>query len=229
MNTFFLILIAILPVLFFCVMVVWADRHERESFIPLLISFGLGMLIVFPVIWIEERITLASWFDLQDSKQLLLYVFIAIALTEELFKGLCVFLIPYRQKYFNEPFDGVVYAVMVSMGFAVVENVNYVLDFGLETGIARALTAIPAHATFGIISGYYFGRSKFDTKRRWPLIIIGFFAAIILHTLYDFFILQEISQELMIGGPVSIYMLSILCFFMVRNSLYHSPFKSDKS
>lgn len=227
MNIVFLIILALLPVGIFTFLVYWADRHEKESFLPLMISFGLGMLITGPVIWIENGIADMPWFDLRSTGQLFVYAFVGIALVEEVFKGLALFAYPYWQRFFNEPFDGVVYAVMISMGFAAVENVIYVLEFGVETGIVRALTAVPAHAIFGVISGYYFGRSKFEPHRKWALIGLGWIAVVFFHALYDFLILQDISEYLMLGASVSIYLLSILGFFMVRNALDHSPFKKD--
>lgn len=229
MNTFLLIILALLPVAFFCGLVIWADKYERESFLPLLICFALGALAIVPSIWMENGVLDARWFDLTSNWQLLLYAFVGIALIEEAFKAIVFFAYPYWQRFFNEPFDGVVYAVMISMGFAGVENILYVLESGVEAGIARALTAVPAHATFGVLSGYYFGRSKFEPKRKWPLVALGGIAVSIFHTLYDFLILQNISQYLMLGASISIYILSILCFFMVRNSLYHSPFKEENT
>ncbi len=223
------IVIALLPVAFFCGLVIWADKYERESFLPLLISFGLGALAIVPSIWLENGVLDARWFNLNEPWQLLLYAFIGIALIEESLKALFFFAYPYWQIFFNEPYDGVIYGVMISMGFAGIENVLYVMESGLETGIARALTAVPAHATFGAISGYYFGRSKFESSRKWPLISVGVVAVLLFHTLYDFLILQDISQYLMLGASISIYLLTILCFYMVRNALGHSPFKADKT
>lgn len=229
MQIVLLVILALLPVAFFCGLVIWADKYERESFLPLLICFALGALAIGPAIWLENGIFDARWFDLSNNWQLLLYAFLGIALIEEAFKAIVFFAYPYWQRFFNEPFDGVVYAVMISMGFASVENVVYVLESGLEAGIARALTAVPAHATFGVLSGYYFGRSKFESKRKWALIAVGGIAVCVFHTLYDFLILQNINQYLMLGASISIYILSILCFFMVRNSLENSPFKPEKS
>jgi RsiW-degrading membrane proteinase PrsW (M82 family) len=67
----------------------------------------------------------------------------------------------YNNKNFNEPFDGIVYAVIVSMGFATIENIIYVFQYGFATGILRLFTAVPAHAAFGILMGYFLGKAKF--------------------------------------------------------------------
>ncbi len=194
-----------------------------------MIAFALGALITIPTIFIEEAIASADWFDMTSLGQVFLYAFVGVALVEELLKGLAFFVYPFRSRNLDEPFDGVVYMVIVSMGFAAVENMNYVLTYGIETGLLRGLTAVPAHVTFGIISGYYFGRAKFESNSRIALIFIGFLAAILFHTLYDFLILQDFSQYLMLGSAVGVYLLAVLGFFMVRNALHFSPHKQDKT
>lgn len=229
MNKLFLYCIALLPIVLFCYLIYRVDKYEKEPLRPLLIAFALGALITIPTIYIEEAIVNAGWFDMASIGQVFLYAFVGVALVEELLKGLVFFIYPFRSKYLDEPFDGVVYMVMVAMGFAAVENINYVLEFGIETGLLRGLTAVPAHVTFGIISGYYFGRAKFEHHHRIALIVLGFLAAIFFHTLYDFLILQDFSQYLMLGSALGVYLLAVLGFFMVRNALHFSPHKEDKT
>ena len=96
----------------------------------------------------------------------------------------------YNKEEFNEPMDGIVYAVMISLGFATVENIGYVLNHpGQEMNIAimRMFTAIPLHAVCGVILGYYVGLAKFSEKSR-PLLYKGVFLATLVHALYNYFI-----------------------------------------
>ena len=95
----------------------------------------------------------------------------------------------YAQKNneFNEPFDGIVYAVMVSMGFAALENILYTFQYGFGVGVTRAFTAVPAHATFGIIMGYFMGKAKFSNNRI-KLNLLGLLFATLFHGSYDFFL-----------------------------------------
>ena len=65
------------------------------------------------------------------------YSYLIVALSEEGSKFLMLRLIPYRRKAFDDPFDGIVYAVMVSMGFATLENIGYVMQHGMGTGLLR--------------------------------------------------------------------------------------------
>ena len=56
--------------------------------------------------------------------------------------------------------SGIVYAVMVSMGFATLENILYVYSYGYETGVLELLLAVPAHATFAVLMGYFMGKQN---------------------------------------------------------------------
>lgn len=91
--------------------------------------------------------------------------FFVVALIEEFSKYIFVRFYSQPKKYFNEPFDGIVYAVMVSMGFAAIENIAYVSQGGMGTAIVRAFTAVPAHATFAVLMGYFMGLAKFAPSK----------------------------------------------------------------
>ena len=116
----------------------------------------------------------------------LLSCILGIGLVEEFSKFIFVRFYCYKKDAFNEPFDGITYAVMVSMGFAALENILYVFDNGMGIGIARMFTAVPAHAVFAIIMGYYLGIQKIHHKKYAG--IIGLFLAAIIHGLYDYFL-----------------------------------------
>ena len=71
----------------------------------------------------------------------------------------------WRNPEFNTSFDGVVYAVFTSLGFALWENISYVLSYGFATAIVRAVTAIPGHACFGVFMGLFYGIAKKNDAR----------------------------------------------------------------
>ena len=111
--------------------------------------------------------------------------------------------------WFNEPFDGIVYAVMVSMGFAAVENVMYVLQGGMDVALVRAFSAVPAHATFGIIMGFFMGKAKFSKNRiMWNF--TGLMSAILFHGAYDFFLFINFIPGISIGAFISLIIGIIL-------------------
>ncbi|MBQ6267952.1 MAG: PrsW family intramembrane metalloprotease [Clostridia bacterium] len=62
--------------------------------------------------------------------------------------------------YFTCQFDGLIYAVFVSLGFALWENIGYVMQFGFSTAVVRAVTAVPGHACFGVFMGAWYGLAR---------------------------------------------------------------------
>ncbi len=211
MNILIMIL-AILPGLLICYGIYRYDKYNKEPAWHLAGCFIAGMLITYPAIQIE-------WFAEQQGWEhtsfwgLLLVAFVFVALNEELLKYLVVLIYPFPRKFFDEPLDGIVYAIMTSMGFATLENVIYAYRFGFETTLIRSFTAVPAHAAFAVLAGYFIGRARFEKAKRIPLLGLGLLAAVIPHGLYDFFILQDVA-EWMIG--LVLPLLGICIFFAIR-------------
>jgi RsiW-degrading membrane proteinase PrsW (M82 family) len=197
-----------------------SDKLEKEPLKALVISFLLGMLAILPTLFIET--TGVHLLDLLLPKEGWLYYgllsFVVVAFTEELMKWSMVRIYAYRRSFFNEPFDGIVYGVMVSMGFATLENIGYVFQFGWQTGLLRMVLAVPAHATFGVLMGYYFGLARFVGKEReWGLKIRGLLLAVLFHGLYDLFLLVQkdrtitdrISSGLLFGTAVLSFLVAV--------------------
>ena len=155
-----------------------------------------------------------------------MFAIFIVALSEEIVKFLVLILYPYGQKFFNEPMDGIIYAVMISMGFATVENLLYADRFGLETTITRAFTAVPAHAVFAIISGYFVGLSKFNPAQKIKYLLLAFSLPILIHGIYNFFILQNLYEWMM---GLAIFVLGVSAFFawqFIKKHQDDSPFKN---
>ena len=129
-----------------------------------------------------------------------------------------------RNNEFNEPFDGIVYAVMVSMGFAALENILYTFQYGYGVGVTRAFTAVPAHATFGIIMGYFMGKAKFS-KNRIKLNLLGLLLATLFHGSYDFFLFINFIPGISIGAFVSLLIGVILSKKAISRHQNSSSFK----
>ena len=121
----------------------------------------------------------------------------------------------WANKNFNERFDGIVYAVFISLGFALVENIMYVIQGGASVGLIRALTAVPAHALFGVVMGYYIGIARFSGVHRADYIIRALMWPIILHGFYDYC--------LMSGKPIL-----MLLFIPFLGYLWISGFRKMK-
>lgn len=224
-----LIIAAILPGFLLCLLIYFLDKYEREDILHLLLTFALGMLCALPAIGIQ---LLASKTGIDDSTSTLLFlvnVFIVVAFSEELVKMIALLAYPYRQDFFNEPMDGIVYTMMIGIGFATVENVMYANKFGMETTLIRSFTAVPAHAIFAVIMGYFVGLAKFFEEERRKFIIRGFLMAFIVHGIYDFFLLQEYYDWLMGFGLLTILLGILLSWQLIRMHKKRSPFKEENN
>lgn len=221
----FLLALAVLPGLVISYCIFWADKHEREAPAPLLACFALGAAATFPAIAVERWAFPLIGEHCDDFGLTFLLAFGAVGLNEELckFAVLLVAALPWR--FFNEPLDGIVYAVMIAMGFATVENVLYVNRFGVETAFLRAFTAVPAHLVFAIAQGYFVGLAKFDTAQRTHLLWQGLAVAVLLHGTYDFLILQNWSQWLTVLASLSLYLCLYFCGALFQEHLDNSPFR----
>ena len=206
-----LIIMALAPIAAIVAYIYFKDKYEKEPTKLLLTSFILGALVsvvlalilysVFNII-LPLQNKLSIW---EQFKQ----AFFVVGFTEEFSKFLIVLLFAQRHKEFNEPFDGIVYAVMVSMGFAATENIMYVLNNGPGTALLRAFTAVPAHATFGILMGYFMGKAKFEPNKL-VLNLCGLFLAILFHGAYDFFLFIDFVPGIWIGAFISLALVIIL-------------------
>jgi len=199
-----LMFISLAPILIIAFYIYNRDKYEKEPLAFLLKALLAGVLIVLPVVLIERILTSQS-----EGMEGLSYVaytaFIVAALTEEGMKFLAFFYFFWRNKNFNERFDGIVYAVYIALGFAGIENLLYVFTGGYSVGVIRALTAVPAHALFGIIMGYYFGLAKFNPGRSTLYLVMAFFLPYLFHGLYDFLLMGNSPVLITIFIPVFIY------------------------
>ena len=215
-----LILIAIWPAVLLLFYVNHRDKYDKEPKWLLILSVLAGAFSVLPIIFIERLLFLpASW--MVGYAHAGWNAFVVAAFTEELFKFLFVLILIWRSKHFNEQFDGIVYAVYVSMGFAMVENVMYVLGGGMSTALARAFTAVPAHAIFAVSMGYFLGRAKFNEKRRATFLLAAIGMPILLHGLYDFILMSEM--------PMFLLFFLVYMFVLYRYGLRSMRVLSDDS
>ena len=223
-----LLLVAIVPVLIIILYVYFKDKYDKEPKRLLLISFLLGAIvsiIITTIIYIGFDIILPLKDEFSVPQQFI-KAFLVVGLTEEFSKYIIVRFFNQPKKAFNEPFDGIMYAVMVSMGFAATENVFYVLEGGYITGILRAFTALPAHATFGILMGYFMGKAKFS-KNRIILNLLGLLLAITFHGFYDFFLFIDFIPGIWIGAFISLILGIILSHKAIKKHQEDSYFNPD--
>lgn len=217
------LLIALAPVLLIFSYIYFRDKYEKEPVIILLKGFAAGVLLIIPILFIEKflgkfsigfaPILKAAW----DG-------FIDASATEELLKFIAVFVLFWRERNFNEKFDGIVYAVAVSLGFAAIENFIYVYQGTMSTGFFRAFTAVPGHALFGIIMGYYIGMARFVRWRRSGYLAKAILVPWFFHGLYDFFILSGHPVLNFLFIPLMLIML-VMGFSRMKEQSEASVFK----
>lgn len=181
--------------------------RRREPAVSLILSFLMGMATTVPASIAEHA--LDPYIE-KNVAGILFSAFLGIALIEEGCKFLVVRFYCYTRKTFDEPLDGIVYGVLVAMGFATVENIYYVTEHGLTVAFLRMFTSVPGHATFGVLMGYFVGKAKFDPQNRLRLLLTGLAAATLAHGIYDSFLLlsenhwitRYISDLLLFAGAL---------------------------
>ena len=206
-----LLFLAIAPVAVVILYIYFKDKYEKEPIKTVAISFLLGATASLLITVIISSIV-SIFIPLTDAKsifQQFIKAFVLVALVEEFSKYIIVKYYAQKNKEFNEPFDGIVYAVMVSMGFAALENILYTFQYGFGVGVTRAFTAVPAHAIFGIIMGYFVGKAKFSNKSV-KLNLLGLLFATLFHGFYNFFLFIYFIPGIYIGVFVSLLIVVIL-------------------
>jgi RsiW-degrading membrane proteinase PrsW (M82 family) len=214
------IAIAIAPGIAICLYIFYKDVYNREPAANLVISFIMGCLALLPAIFFER--TFAYFID-GTVMGVAIFSYAIVAFSEETSKFLGLRLYSYNQKSFDEPLDGIVYSVMVSMGFATIENVRYVLQYaelglGYKVGLQRMFLSVPAHATFAVVMGYYIGKAKFNERKRIRLMLAGILGAIFFHGTFDFFLFihqysfwgRNISEVLLAAGAISSFVVALV-------------------
>jgi RsiW-degrading membrane proteinase PrsW (M82 family) len=227
MDKFFLLALALAPGAIIGLYIYLKDKYEREPIRLVVLSFFLGiastvitLIISFPINWLIP-------IDEKNLTEQAVHAFLLVALIEEFSKFIFVRWVLYPDKNFNEPFDGIVYAVSVSLGFAGFENILYVMnsDNGLATGIMRMFTAVPAHATFAVLMGYYLGRAKCEPGKSY-LAWYGLLAATLFHGAYDYFWFISFVPGLWTGAIASLIIGIVLSRKAIRKHQDASPFIS---
>lgn len=171
----------------------------REPSKTLFHTFLYGAILTFPILFLqyvfEEEETFSSAF--------IHHVLFTSGL-EEFFKWLILIVVILKHFDFEDPYDGILYGVSVSLGFATVENILYLLTYGLDTAFMRALLPVSSHALFGVVMGYYIGKAKFSKEQSHQYLLIGFMAPLLLHMIYNAILIS--------GGAWIYFMIPFMLF-----------------
>ena len=164
------------------------DQYNTEPLSVVFKAFIYGAIFVIPVMFIQyvvdaEGLFLSVWAD----------AFFEKGMIEELVKWALFLWLIYGHVDFDEPYDGIVYGVSISFGFATLENILYLFSNGLEYAWGRAMFPVSSHGLFGVIMGFYFGKAKFQNHSRSKMVymMMALFVPIVLHGAFNYILLEQ--------------------------------------
>jgi len=222
-----LVLSAALPVFVFMFLVYRKDT-EKEPPKLLILCFVFGCISVLPILVVEMFLSdIASFND--PALGAFYHAFVVAAFTEEVFKFLVLYLIIWKRKEFDQYYDGIVYAVFVSLGFAFVENILYVVQSGFTVALMRAVLSIPGHGFFGVAMGYFFALARFTPQKRTKLLWMSLLVPILLHGLYDFFLffVEGITNPVIIVVILVCFVVFIVLMWVFGIKRIRRQYKKD--
>jgi len=166
-------------------------KFSQWSFSLLFKSFLWGMISIVLVLVVQLAASYLELDKLTNIRRVLFYALVIMAFFAELGKYIFLRLLVYPKEEFKTPVDGIIFAVMISMGFATMNNILYFINIpDLSVNIPNALTAGPANAIFGVLMGFFIGLGKLR-KMRFVDTMTGLAAAVFFHALYSFCLLTK--------------------------------------
>ena len=215
MDLFFLLAVALLPAILLW-LYIWKKDTQKEPTLWLMKAVLWGGAIIIPVAILESGVE-AILFGVDGIPTNLFgttaMAFIVAALPEEAFKLFALWMVLRKNPYFDEHFDGIVYAVCVGLGFASMENIMYVFgeDDWFSTAIVRALLAVPGHYAFAILMGYYYSVYHFvDHSPKVAACVL--LVPVLAHGTYDALAMSGIVSPVV--GGLSFFVLIYFCVKM---------------
>ena len=213
---------AVLPAVLLFWYIYKQDRYEKEPW-PLLRKLLLfGVLAALVAVILEKLGTylLSVSFSEDHPYYVIVFAFIVVALAEECAKYFLMKAVTWRNPNFNFRFDGIMYAVTTSLGFAAFENLLYVIGYGLSVAPLRAVLSIPGHLSFAVVMGFFYGRARFARNRgmheRAELLQVAAVASsVLLHGFYDACALTNSWLSTVIF-VIFVVVLYVSVFFLIR-------------
>lgn len=175
------------------------------GFIGAVISIGIGILL-----------RQFSEIDPENIVHQMIRAMIFVGLVEEGSKFLFLRGILFHSIYFRQPFDGIVYSVLIGMSFATTENLLYVLNGTTGTAILRMFTAVPAHAVFALIMGFFIGEAKIFRSSSVLYSFLALFFATLAHGYYDYFLFLEFVPGLWIQAFISLVIVVVATHYVFK-------------
>jgi protease PrsW len=200
-------------------------KFNQFSYGLLFKSFLWGMISIVIVLVVQVVADILGLDKLTNLRRVLFYALVVTAFFAEIGKYIFLRGFVYPKKEFKTPVDGIIFAVMISMGFATMNNILYFVNIpGLKVSIPNALTAGPANVIFGVMMGFFIGLGKLR-KMRFIDSMTGFAAAVFFHGLYSFCLLTK-DYRLLLAFFIGSTIIAIsLCFAALR---FHQDAKMEE-
>ncbi len=184
-----------------------------KAFFGGVLSIAITLIITYPILGIELNSgAMKSFFD----------AFFKAGIPEEFSKWLIFYWLIRKAKDFDQYYDGILYAIFISMGFALVENILYVFENGMGTAIVRSIISVPGHMLFAIPMGYFLSISRFEsgTSARFH-VFLSLAIPILLHGTFDFILMYSGAKGAVNSGLAVLLLLAFVIFdiFMWRYGL----------
>ncbi len=227
-----LFIVTLAPIFFLGLYIYHKDIYEKEPKKMLVKLFFSGVLsVIITVILTSVLQSLIPFFKAEDIEvlnysliELFIYVFIGVALIEELSKWIYVKVIAWKNKEFNYVYDAIVYAVFVALGFATIENVMYSLIYSTAHNVLlRAILSVPCHAFCGVFMGYFLGKAKLSKilgNQQYKIqLFLSLSIPIIIHGVFDYLIYAyNLFNSFLIIFIIFIVFLYIISFICIKRT-----------
>ena len=220
----FTLRLAIIPSLLLLLFVVGRNKKRRNPTSLLVWLAVLGAVSAIPACIVEiigEGVLYGLGFDPESVTYAFIENFCIIAMIEELGKFLGMILLTWKNKNFDHSYDGVIYGVCSTLGFATLENVLYVYQGGIGTGVMRAFSAVPLHCACGVIMGFFYAKAREHANQSngsgaFANFVLAYVCPLGLHGLYDFVITVDDSSLLVCLAVV--VLVIVLLFLMISHA-----------
>lgn len=225
---------ALFPVVALLLVAYFMDKYQKEPIKEMLKAFAFGcvsVILTFLLVFI-----LPTSYIVDDNAQFLgsgiLNAFFNAAIPEELAKFIMLWLFVRNSKYFDEKTDGLVYAGVIALGFAAIENILYVFgsDFWQSVAITRAIFAVPGHFCDGLLMGYFYSKVKFSNNPSVTDKIMVLLSPILAHGIYDSLLMEAANiPSLVIRGLMFIsFIVFVVLFWRHARKKLLEHLKADK-
>jgi len=220
--------------------IIWLAFYLRKDIHPepnrmVLKIFVLGMLATLPAIFIELKAR--SFFEsisLPSSTSLLLYIFLGVALIEELIKYAVVRWQVYSSRELDEPIDLPLYMIISALGFAALENILILSGLGptafssdiVLLSMFRFMGATFLHALASGLFGYFLVLGMLHPRQKIWYSIAGLALATTLHGLFNLYILETaFPGKILFPAAILIGLAIFVSFALTRLQRLKGPWR----